>query len=99
MGEKRKKPVWPWIVALLIGLPVLYVVSFGPACWLTDRGVIPEELACQFYDPLAVVMVRCCSDQICEGMSAYGTWGSKSESGLALIILIERVRLLMDDRP
>src|SRR5262245_3260594 len=25
----------PWIVAALIGLPVLYVGSFGPACWLS----------------------------------------------------------------
>ncbi len=33
MSDDRKKPVWPWIVALLIGLPVLYVASFGPACW------------------------------------------------------------------
>jgi hypothetical protein len=32
MSEQRK-PLWPWIVALLIGVPVLYVASFGPACW------------------------------------------------------------------
>lgn len=36
MGEERK-PFWPWIVALLIGLPALYVVSFGPACWVCSR--------------------------------------------------------------
>jgi hypothetical protein len=34
MSEDGKKPLWPWIAALLIGLPVLYVASFGPACWL-----------------------------------------------------------------
>jgi len=33
MSNDRKKPLWPWIVALLIGLPVLYIASFGPACW------------------------------------------------------------------
>jgi hypothetical protein len=38
MGEERKKVgVWPSIAALLIGLPVLYVASFGPACWLTAQ--------------------------------------------------------------
>jgi hypothetical protein len=38
MGDERKKAgVWPWIVALLIGVPVLYVASFGPACWLTAQ--------------------------------------------------------------
>ena len=32
MSDERKKAgVWPWIVALLIGLPVLYVLSSGPA--------------------------------------------------------------------
>jgi hypothetical protein len=33
MTSDRKQPIWPWIAALLIGLPVLYVASFGPACW------------------------------------------------------------------
>ena len=36
MSDERK-PVWPWIVAPLICLPVLYVVSFGPACWMGER--------------------------------------------------------------
>jgi hypothetical protein len=30
MSGDRKKPVWPWIEALLIGLMVLYVISSGP---------------------------------------------------------------------
>src|SRR5262245_17890495 len=33
MSDERKKPLWQWIVALLIGFPILYVASFGPACW------------------------------------------------------------------
>ena len=33
MNEERKKLAWPRIVAGLIGLPLLYVASFGPACW------------------------------------------------------------------
>ena len=37
MSDERKRSVWPWIVALLIGLPVLYVASFGPACWWISR--------------------------------------------------------------
>jgi len=32
MSDDRKRPLWPWIVALLIGLPVVYLLSFGPAC-------------------------------------------------------------------
>jgi hypothetical protein len=37
MSDDRKTPLWPWIVCLLIGVPVLYVVSFGPACRVTSR--------------------------------------------------------------
>ena len=33
MSDDSSKPLWPWIVVLLVGLPVLYVASFGPACW------------------------------------------------------------------
>jgi len=39
MSEDRKKPLWPWIVALVIVLPVLYVASFGPLCWYAERCV------------------------------------------------------------
>jgi hypothetical protein len=35
--EQKKTGVSPWIVALLIGLPVTYVASFGLACWLACR--------------------------------------------------------------
>jgi hypothetical protein len=38
MSDDRKKPLWPWIAALLIGVPVLYVASFGPACWIISRA-------------------------------------------------------------
>jgi len=38
MSEERKKPVWPWIAALLIGLPTLYVLSSGPMQTLAFRS-------------------------------------------------------------
>ncbi len=38
MSDGSARPLWPWIVALLIGVPMLYVASFGPACRLEDRG-------------------------------------------------------------
>ena len=39
--SERKKPVWPWIVTCVVMLPVSYVLSFGPACWISaypNRG-------------------------------------------------------------
>jgi hypothetical protein len=32
MSEEQRS-VWPWIVALLIGVPVFYVASSGPIAW------------------------------------------------------------------
>ena len=33
MTSTRKPSPTAWIVATLIGVPLLYVASFGPACW------------------------------------------------------------------
>jgi hypothetical protein len=46
------KPLWPWIVALLIGLPALYVGSFGPAWWVGTGGGLPAEWTLRLYRPL-----------------------------------------------
>jgi hypothetical protein len=62
MNDDRKKPILPWIVALLIGLPVMYVASFGPACWRTSHVAdqrlrsFDEELPIDaIFDPLLKV--------------------------------------------
>src|SRR5579872_2484163 len=52
MTDERKKAVWPWIAALLIGLPVLYIASFGPACWITSRLDGAHSIFNAVYAPL-----------------------------------------------
>ena len=42
INDDRKKILWPWVVAVLIGLPVLYVASLGPLVWLITRDLLPE---------------------------------------------------------
>jgi hypothetical protein len=54
MSEERK-PVYQWIAGLLIGLPVLYVASFGPACGLTEHMGISTQHAWRVYRPLLVL--------------------------------------------
>jgi hypothetical protein len=49
----RKKPgVAFWLTIGLIGLPFLYVLSFGPACWLVGQDFIPSSVAYIFYKPV-----------------------------------------------
>ena len=53
MPDDRKKPLWPWVVALLIGLTVLYVALFGPACWGHSRSASSIwEMTDSIYQPI-----------------------------------------------
>jgi len=52
MTPRPKRLLWPWIAALLIGLPVLYVASFGPACWLAKSDRLPVRPTAWLYKPL-----------------------------------------------
>ena len=50
--DNERKPLWPWIMALLVALPVLYVLSFGPACWLNERGFLGMNAVSSVYSPV-----------------------------------------------
>jgi len=51
MSEERK-PVLPWIAALLVAMPVLHVASFGPACWITSRTGFYSARLPRIYRPI-----------------------------------------------
>lgn len=34
----RRERLAKWMLAAVVGLPVFYVASFGPACWITCRN-------------------------------------------------------------
>jgi hypothetical protein len=53
MSDNRKTSVWPRITTLLAGVPVLYVLSFGPACWLVARDKIPFAPVVAVYRPIS----------------------------------------------
>ena len=72
---KRRERWAKWTLAAVIGMPVLYVASFGPACWLTDRDVISRNLTWLAYDPLASSLAVCESERSREVMMAFGEWG------------------------
>jgi hypothetical protein len=41
-----------WTLAVVVGLPVLYVASLGPACWLTSRIDSGAGTISKVYRPL-----------------------------------------------
>ena len=48
--------MWPWIAALLTGLPVLYVASFGLTCWLVSRVDFLPSTVLGIYRPVEVAI-------------------------------------------
>jgi hypothetical protein len=49
---KRKRKFWPWAVAVLMSLPLLQLLSFGPVCWLAARGKLDTRLIEHGYQPI-----------------------------------------------
>jgi hypothetical protein len=45
-----------WTLAMVVGLPVLYVASFGPACWFTSRTHIGIVNLPTVYRPILSAM-------------------------------------------
>ena len=54
MSDKRKH-VLPWVIALLIGLAMAYVASFGPVCALAEHRRVPLWPIARIYRPLVAV--------------------------------------------
>ncbi|MFN0056514.1 MAG: hypothetical protein ACKV0T_30575 [Planctomycetales bacterium] len=71
MDESERKRLGPllWIgrcsrrfrvmVAVLVAVPMLYVLSFGPACWLEDRTGWPSQHALTtVYSPIVSALLN-----------------------------------------
>jgi hypothetical protein len=55
----RKKPGWAfWATVVLLSSSVLYVLSFGPACWLSNDGMISSTTITTVYPGLWQVVMR-----------------------------------------
>jgi len=54
----RKHPTAAfWITVALVVVLVVYPLSFGPACWLTAKGVVPVEAIETAYRPVVFAML------------------------------------------
>jgi hypothetical protein len=47
-----------WTLTAAISLPLMYVASFGPACWLSDRDVLPRDATYSIYRPLVILSLH-----------------------------------------
>lgn len=51
----KPRTIWPWVVAIAVMLPVLYVLSFGPACWIVSRVSALHIPIMRLYTPIGVI--------------------------------------------
>jgi|SRR5579863_466531 len=54
-----------WTLATIFGLPLAYVASFGPACALADRGMLPRTTLDTTFSP--------CLFLVTDGPNPFGT--------------------------
>jgi hypothetical protein len=52
MTDSRKPSFGFWVTILVASVPLVYVLSFSPACYLVDRGSLPACETARFYRPL-----------------------------------------------
>jgi hypothetical protein len=57
MSQMGKKASWPWVMALLIGLTILYCTSFWPVSSLIGNGCGHERIAATAFYPLLVATI------------------------------------------
>ena len=77
MGEAThaKSHAWLWTIAVIIALPLLYVLSIGPMIYLTKKGYLPESIADKmetFYQPLGWLADH--TSLVGEPLDAYAGW-------------------------
>src|SRR5258708_10231235 len=94
MSEERKRTIWPWVAALLVGLPMMYVASFGPACWLVDHGYLAARPIAKTYLPI----VRILEDDSSVGSAANAYCGlGAEEPEFTTMRLLDAAGLLVVD--
>jgi hypothetical protein len=52
MTDRKKPGLAFWATVVVVGLPLLYVLSFGPACWITSRCSLPGDWLFVVYAPM-----------------------------------------------
>src|SRR5262245_3874977 len=85
IGGRKKPGVAFWTSIILVVLLLLaYPLSFGPACWLADRGIVPTKDVTDVFGPIIRFM---CSADIGRPVLSYGDLWSQRHETVDLICL------------
>jgi hypothetical protein len=78
-GDRNKPGVAFWATVVVVGLPLLYVLSFGPACWLAIRRPSLAAIVGRAYSPLTRLAWLCPGRTGIAPLRNYALWGQPSD--------------------
>jgi hypothetical protein len=77
MSDHRKPGVAYWATVVVVCLPLLYVLSFGPACWISSRTGMGVYKLPTLYRPILYAMS--CSRSVAKLCNRYAKAGAPSD--------------------
>jgi hypothetical protein len=99
MSQEPKPSGALWATILVLGIPLFYCLSFGPACWLVTREKLPLRTMASIYRPLvraATSRFRPVAAPLCWYADLFAfdnftpTWGNSSNT-------VEIMDLMLDE--
>jgi hypothetical protein len=52
----RREPWAKRTLAVMLGVPLLYILSLGPACWLADLDILPKRQIKSMFTPAVAIV-------------------------------------------
>lgn len=83
----RKQRWAKWTLAGVVGVPVLYVASFGPIVWLADHDIISRPQAAAIISPIIAELRS--SDDL---MWSYGSAGCQDPFTMLQLYILTTVK-------
>jgi len=72
MSIDRKAPSAAFWATVVVVALLLYPISFGPACWMVERGFLPVHRTSMVYRPVLWVAVRGKPEAVRRALIWYG---------------------------
>lgn len=81
--DKKRTSAWVWIVVVIIGGPLFYLASFGPACWVAGNTGVGANVVRVCYLPFFKRVVPSGAlneppDSVAEAIRWYAALGIRS---------------------
>jgi len=67
MTSRKKPGVAFWATVMVVVMLVLYPLSFGPACWISNRAGIGSSVVATIYRPITWAMNSGCLPRLIDG--------------------------------